>query len=56
MAEKKKGFLKRLFDGMAKTRHSLVSKLDSIFTGKIDDDFYDEVEDTKFDGNTVLLL
>ncbi len=45
MAEKKKGFLKRLFDGMAKTRHSLVSKLDSIFSGKIDDDFYDELEE-----------
>lgn len=45
MAEKKPGFLKRLFDGMAKTRNSLVSKLDALFSGKIDDDFYEELEE-----------
>ncbi len=42
----KQGFLKRLFDGMAKTRNNLVSKLDDLFSGgAIDDDFYEELEE-----------
>ncbi|MCR5742599.1 MAG: signal recognition particle-docking protein FtsY [Lachnospiraceae bacterium] len=46
MADKKQGFLKRLFEGMAKTRNSLVSKLDNLFSGgAIDDDFYEELEE-----------
>jgi len=46
MADNKQGFLKRLFDGMAKTRNSLVSKLDDLFSGgAIDDDFYEELEE-----------
>lgn len=45
MAEKQ-GFLKRLFDGMAKTRNNLVSKLDDLFSGgAIDDEFYEELEE-----------
>jgi fused signal recognition particle receptor len=45
MAEKQ-GFLKRLFDGMAKTRNSLVSKLDDLFSGgAIDDEFYEDLEE-----------
>lgn len=45
MAEKQ-GFLKRLFDGMAKTRNNLVSKLDDLFSGgAIDDEFYEDLEE-----------
>ena len=48
MAEEKKGFFRRLADGLAKTRHNIVSGLDAIFNGfsDIDDDFYDEIEET----------
>lgn len=47
MAEEKKGFFRRLVDGLSKTRNSIVSGFDSIFTGysSIDDDFYDEIEE-----------
>ncbi len=43
----KKGFFKRLKEGMTKTRSSLVSGLDAIFHGfsKIDEDFYEELEE-----------
>ncbi len=44
--EEKQGFLKRLFDGMAKTRNSLVSKLDDLFSGgTIDEEFYEDLEE-----------
>ncbi|MCR5676691.1 MAG: signal recognition particle-docking protein FtsY [Agathobacter sp.] len=45
--EKKKGFFGRLVQGLAKTRDNIVSGLDSIFSGfsKIDDDFYEELEE-----------
>ena len=48
MAEEKKGFFRRLADGLAKTRNNIVSGLDAIFNGfsDIDDDFYDEIEET----------
>ena len=48
MAEEKKGFFRRLADGLAKTRHNIVSGMDAIFNGfsDIDDDFYDEIEET----------
>ena len=48
MAEEKKGFFRRLADGMAKTRNNIVSGMDAIFNGfsDIDDDFYDEIEET----------
>ena len=48
MAEEKKGFIRRLADGLAKTRNNIVSGMDAIFNGfsDIDDDFYDEIEET----------
>ena len=44
MAEEKKGFFRRLADGLTKTRNNIVSGMDAIFSGfsDIDDDFYDE--------------
>ena len=43
----KKGFFKRLFDGLAKTRNNIAAGIDAVFSGfsKIDDDFYDEIEE-----------
>ena len=48
MAEEKKGFFRRLADCLAKTRNNIVSGMDAIFNGfsDIDDDFYDEIEET----------
>ena len=45
--EEKKGFFKRLVEGLAKTRDNIVSGFDAIFNGysSIDDDFYDEIEE-----------
>ncbi len=47
MSEEKKGFFSRLAAGLAKTRNSIVSGIDSIFSGfsSIDDDFYEEIEE-----------
>jgi fused signal recognition particle receptor len=47
MAEEKQGFFKRLVSGLSKTRNSIVSGIDSIFSGfsSIDDDFYEEIEE-----------
>ena len=47
MAEEKKGFFKRLAEGLAKTRNNIVAGIDSVFHGfsSIDDDFYDEIEE-----------
>ena len=43
----KKGFFKRLVEGLTKTRNNIVSGIDSIFSGfsAIDEDFYDEIEE-----------
>ena len=43
----KKGFFKRLVEGLTKTRNNIVSGIDSIFSGfsAIDEDFYEEIED-----------
>lgn len=43
----KKGFFRRLSEGLAKTRNNIVSGIDSIFKGfsAIDDDFYEELEE-----------
>lgn len=43
----KKGFFRRLVDGLTKTRNNIVSGIDSVFSGftKIDDDFYEEIEE-----------
>ncbi|MBQ3513579.1 MAG: signal recognition particle-docking protein FtsY [Lachnospiraceae bacterium] len=48
MTEEKKGFFKRLVSGLTKTRDNIASSFENIFSGfsKIDDDFYDELEET----------
>ena len=53
MAEGKKGFFGRLVEGLSKTRDNIVSGMDSIFHGfsSIDDDFYDELEETMIMGD-----
>lgn len=45
--EKKQGFFNRLVSGLTKTRDNIVSGMDHIFSGfsKIDDDFYEELEE-----------
>ena len=45
--EEKKGFFKRLVEGLSKTRANIVSGIDSIFSGfsSIDEDFYEEIEE-----------
>ena len=51
--EEKQGFFKRLVSGLTKTRDNIVSGMDSIFHGfsKIDDDFYEELEETLIMGD-----
>ena len=41
--EEKKGFFKRLAEGLTKTRDNIVAGIDNIFSGfsSIDDDFYE---------------
>lgn len=53
MAEGKKGFFGRLVEGLSKTRSNIVSGIDSIFSGfsAIDDEFYEEVEETLIMGD-----
>lgn len=48
MSEGKKGFFSRLKSGLTKTRNNIVNGIDAIFSGssKIDDDFYEELEET----------
>lgn len=43
----KKGFFKRLVEGLTKTRNNIVSGIDAIFSGfsSIDEDFYEEIEE-----------
>jgi len=45
--EEKKGFFKRLKEGLSKTRNNIVRGIDSVFSGfsAIDDDFYEELEE-----------
>ena len=47
MSEEKKGFFSRLVEGLTKTRNSIASVFDDIFSGfsSIDDDFYEELEE-----------
>ena len=47
MSEEKKGLFARLAAGLGRTRKSLMSGFDSIFSGfsSIDDDFYEELEE-----------
>lgn len=53
MSEEKKGFFKRLVSGLTKTRDSIVSSIDSIFSGfsKIDEEFYEELEEVLIMGD-----
>ena len=46
-SEKKKGFFKRLVEGLTKTRDNIVSGIDSVFNGfsHIDEEFYEELEE-----------
>jgi fused signal recognition particle receptor len=47
MAEEKKGFFKRLKEGLTKTRTNIANGFSSVFgASHIDDDFYDELEET----------
>jgi fused signal recognition particle receptor len=45
--KEKKGFFARLKAGLSKTRQSIVSGIDAVFSGfsSIDDDFYEEIEE-----------
>ncbi|MCD8323746.1 MAG: signal recognition particle receptor subunit alpha, partial [Clostridiales bacterium] len=47
MSEEKKGFFRRLVNGLTKTRNNIVSGIDSVFKGfsHIDEDFYEEIEE-----------
>lgn len=47
MGEEKLGFFSRLKQGLSKTRNNIVNGIDSVFNGftKIDDDFYEELEE-----------
>lgn len=47
MAGEKKGFFKRLVQGLTKTRDNIVSGIDSIFSGfsSINEEFYEEIEE-----------
>ncbi|MCI8551075.1 MAG: signal recognition particle-docking protein FtsY [Lachnospiraceae bacterium] len=53
MSQEKKGFFGRLVAGLSKTRNNIVAGIDSIFNGfsAIDDDFYDEIEETLIMGD-----
>jgi fused signal recognition particle receptor len=48
LAEEKRGFFQRLKDGLSKTHHGLVKKIDQIVIGKkkIDDDLLADLEET----------
>lgn len=47
------GFFSKLKEGLTKTRDNIVSGIDSVFSGfsSIDDDFYDELEETLIMGD-----
>lgn len=51
--QEKKGFFGRLKDGLSKTRNNIVSGIDNIFSAfsSIDDDFYEELEETLIMGD-----
>lgn len=38
------GLFKKIFGGLKKTKDAIASKLNSIFVGELDDDFYEELE------------
>lgn len=49
----KYGIFSKLKEGLTKTRDNIVSGIDSVFSGfsSIDDDFYDELEETLIMGD-----
>lgn len=49
----KKGFFGKLVEGLQKTRDNIIAGVDSIFSGfsAIDDDFYEEIEETLIMGD-----
>ena len=49
----KKGFFKKLVEGLSKTRDNIVAGIDSVFSGfsAIDEDFYEELEETLIMGD-----
>ena len=51
--EKKPGFWKRLWSGLTKSRGGFLKNLDSVFrfSGKIDDEFYEELEEILISGD-----
>ena len=53
MDEPKKGFFGKLVQGLTKTRDNIVAGVDSIFSGfsSIDEDFYEEIEETLIMGD-----
>ena len=53
MSQGKKGIFGRLVAGLSKTRDNIVAGIDSIFNGfsAIDDDFYEEIEETLIMGD-----
>lgn len=53
MEEQKKGFFGRLVQGLTKTRDNIVAGMDSIFSrfSAIDEDFYEEIEETLIMGD-----
>ncbi len=53
MGEEKKGFFKRLKEGLTKTRDNIVHGMDAVFGGfsSIDDDFYEELEEILITGD-----
>ena len=53
MSEEKKGFFRKLVEGLTKTRTNIVSGIDAIFSGfsEIDEDFYEEIEETLIMGD-----
>ena len=57
MAEEKKGFFRRLAEGLTKTRNNIVAGIDSVFNGfsSIDDDFYEEIEEILIMGDLGVL-
>ena len=45
--KEKKGFFSKLVEGLTKTRNSISESFNHLFSGtSIDDDFYDELEET----------
>lgn len=48
MAEEKKGFFRKIYEGLTKTRENISHGFDSLFQvfTNIDDDFYEELEET----------